>query len=73
MYIQIYTKNSSIGTSFDPVPTVLTLTALGGGGGQIGHATQSFEEKKCPCSHNNDTASIKQISLFDTALVMTNT
>ena len=31
------------------------------GGGNIGHAQQ-----KCPCSHNNDIASIKQISLFDT-------
>ena len=29
--------------------------------------------KKCPCSHNDKTALIKQISLFDTAFVMTNT
>ena len=29
--------------------------------------------EKCPCLHNNNTALKKQISLFDTALVMTNT
>ena len=27
----------------------------------------NFREKKCPCSHNNKTALIKQIYLFDTA------
>ena len=27
--------------------------------------------KKCPCSNNNNTALIKQISLFDTVLSMT--
>ena len=30
-------------------------------------------KKKYPYSHNNNTALIKQISLFDTALVITNT
>ena len=28
--------------------------------------------EKFPCSHNNTTALLKQISLFDTAIVMTN-
>ena len=28
--------------------------------------------EKCPCSHNNNTALIKHISLYDTALVITN-
>ena len=30
-------------------------------------------QKKCPCLHNNNTAFKRQISLFDTALVMTTT
>ena len=30
-------------------------------------------EKKCPFSRNDNTALIKQISMFDTALVMKNT
>jgi len=52
----------------------LTLIVLGGGpGGSIDPATQSLEKKKCPCLHINNTALVKQISLFDTALVMTNT
>ena len=29
--------------------------------------------KKCPCSHNNNTALVKQIFLFDTALVIKKT
>ena len=36
---------------------------FGGGGG----------DSPCQCLHNNNTALIKQISLFDTALVLTNT
>ena len=39
------------------------------GGGSLHHATQSLEEKKCPCSQNNNTDLGKQSSLFDTALV----
>ena len=42
------------------------------GGGANTPCDAKFCEK-CPCSHNNNTALIKQISLFDTALVMTNT
>ena len=38
----------------------------GGGGGRSHHATLKY-----PCLHNNNAALIKQISLFDTALVMT--
>ena len=43
-----------------------------GGGGQDRPNDAKLSEK-CPCSHNNKTALIKQISLFGTALVMTNT
>ena len=43
----------------------LTLIVLGGGGGQIDHATR----RVCTII----TAIIKQISLFYTALVMTKT
>ena len=35
-------------------------------GGQITPCNAKFR-KKCPCSHNNSTALITQISLFDTA------
>ena len=41
-------------------------------GGQDAPCDAKFYEK-CPCLHHNNTALIKQISLFDTALVMTNT
>ena len=41
-----------------------------GGGGLFGPCDAKFS-KKGPCSHN--TGLIKQISLFGTALVMTNT
>ena len=50
---------------------LLTLILFGGGGG-IGPCDAKFREK-CPCSHNNTTALIKQIFLFDTAAVITNT
>ena len=33
--------------------------------------SQNLEEKKCPCSHNHNTALTKQIYLFDTTFVMT--
>ena len=39
------------------------------GGGEERPWDAKFSEM-CPCSHNNNTALIKQISLFDTALVM---
>ena len=42
------------------------------GGGQITQRDAKFR-KKGPCSHNNNTALIKQISLFYIALVLTNT
>ena len=45
----------------------LTLIVLEGG------KKKKHFQFLCPCSHNNNTALIKQISLFDTALVMTNT
>ena len=50
----------------------LTSIVLGGGGGYLHQATQNLEKKKCPCLQNDNTALIKQISLLDTALVMTN-
>ena len=46
----------------------LTLIVLSRGGCFFLHATQL-----CPCSHNDKTTLIKQIFLFDTALIMTNT
>ena len=42
------------------------------GRGQVEPYDTKFSEK-CPCSHNDNTAVIKQISLFDTAIVMANT
>ena len=45
---------------------------VGGGGGPLGPLHPNFRVKGL-CSHNNNTVLIKQISLFDTALVMTNT
>ena len=45
---------------------------MGRGGGQDRPNDAKFSEQ-CPCSHNNSIAKIKQKSLFDTALVMTNT
>ena len=48
---------------------MLTLTVWGAG------QDRPFDEKfseMCPCSHNNYTVLIKQISWFDTAFVMTN-
>ena len=36
----------------------------GMGGGQFTAATQNFKKKKCQCSHNDNTALIKQISRF---------
>ena len=45
--------------------------SIGGEGeGLFGPCDTRFSEE-CPCSHNNYTALLKQISLFDTALVMT--
>ena len=43
-----------------------------GGGAQVEPCGGKFNEK-CPCSHSNNTAFMKQISLFDTTLVMKNT
>ena len=53
-----------------PCIDLLNLIVLGEG--LFGPCDVKFSEK-CPCSHNNYTALIKQISLFDTALVITNT
>ena len=49
---------------------LLNPNSIGGGGGQIDHATQNLESVRV-CTIIN-TASITQISLFDTALVKTN-
>ena len=43
-----------------------------GGRGQNCPYDERFSEK-CPSLHNNKTTLIKQLSLFDTALVMTKT
>ena len=40
------------------------------GGGQLGPCHARHIEE-CLCSHHNNTALIKQLSLFDTALVIT--
>ena len=45
---------------------------IGRGGGQDRPCDLKFG-KKYPCSHINSTALIEQMSLFDTAIVMTNT
>ena len=45
---------------------LLTLIVLGGGGGHITPCSAKFKRKKCPCSHNLNTALIKQIPLFNT-------
>ena len=42
----------------------LTLIVMGG------ELHQAKFSEKCPCLHNDNIAFIKQISLFDTALVM---
>ena len=42
-------------------------------GGLFTPCDAKFRRKKCPCSHNDNTAFITQISLFNTVLVMTNT
>ena len=39
----------------------------GGGGGWLKQAIPAEFSEKCPCSHNNKTAVIQQISLLDTA------
>ena len=43
-----------------------------GGGLQLEPCNIIFSEK-CLCSHNNNNALIKQLSMFDAALVVTNT
>ena len=43
------------------------LTLFEWGGGEFSHATQKISEQ-CLCSHHNNTALIKQMFLFDTAL-----
>ena len=54
--------------------SVFSPNRIGGGGvGLFGPCDAKFRGEKCPCSHNNYTALIKHISLFDTALLMTNT
>ena len=45
----------------------LTLLVLGGGRQNMPCDAKFSEE--CPCSHNNNTALVKQIYLVDTALV----
>ena len=47
---------------------VLTLIVWGG---EDKPSDVKFSEM-CPCSHNNNTALIKEIYLIDAALVMTN-
>ena len=49
----------------------LNPNSIGGGGGGLFWPCDAKFSEKCPCSHNNDTALIKLISLFATALVMT--
>ena len=56
-------SNKDIRTTFNPNNF--------GGLGSIWPCNAKVREKKCPCLHNNNTALIKQISLIDTALVIT--
>ena len=58
---------------FNEAQENINPNSSGGGGGFLHHAKQNLKKKKCPCSHNNKTALITQISLFDTALVRPNT
>ena len=51
---------------------LLTLIVLGGGRGLFTPCDAKFRRKKCPCAYNDNNALIKQISLFETALVITN-
>ena len=52
--------------------TLIIVVGGGGGRGQVEPCDAKFSEK-CPCFHHNNTALIKQISLFDTALVIKKT
>ena len=53
-------------------PLINSLLIVLGGGGLFGPYDANFSEK-CPCSHNNYSALIKQLTLFDTSVGMTNT
>ena len=58
---------------FFPDTIIINTNIITGvGGGQDRPCDAKFIEKY-PCSHNNNIALIKQISLFDTALVMIKT
>ena len=67
-YLKYHVRTPSIHQNIN-ISLLLTLIALEGSFYTI------FENfwKKWPFSRNNNTALIKQISLFDTALVMANT
>ena len=67
--LEIYIILSRIFINFDSERPSRSLIVLRGGEGLIGHSMQ----KLVSCSDHNNTVLIKQISLFDTALVMTNT
>ena len=53
------------------IATRINPNSIEGVGGLFTPCDAKFRIKKYPCSHNNITALIKQISLFDTALVIT--
>ena len=57
---------------FLTISTFQPFTLIMSGGGQIEPGDAKISEK-WPCSHHNNTALIKQASLVDNALVMTNT
>ena len=52
---------------------ILNPNSIGEEGGAFYTIFAKLRTKKCPCSRNNDTAVAQQISLFETALVMTDT
>ena len=52
------------------IATRINPNSIEGVGGLFTPCDAKFRIKKYPCSHNNITALIKQISLFDTALVI---
>ena len=67
--MQFFFSENSAANIFFVCPNII---GGGPGGGQDKPRDEKFSEK-WPCSHNNNTALIKQKSQFDTASVMTNT
>ena len=65
--IQIKTTRFKVVSKLKSELDLLTLIVLGGG--QFTPRDAKFR-KKCPCLHNNNTALIKQISLYFTPILL---